>query len=464
MRIQGKTSRLSSFYPALFLISGLLSSATSHAYEVEFEKDKSVPIVYINVAIKGGSVTDPRGQGGLTNFMGEMLLRGTQSKTKEQIDLALDQMGARLDVEIRAEAMIFRGAVLSSQLDPYLKLLNEILTQPSFTDVEIKKLKSEMISTLQEELGHDSSLASRRFSQFLFRGHPYGNPVLGNTQDIEQLSKDQIIAHYRRLVQDKLILVIGTGDASEGKISSWSKELAAMRPNVELSAEESKLLEKVSAPKNAKSKRLLIIDKPDRTQTQINVGQIGIRMTDSDYFPLYLGNYAFGGPSFSSTLMVEIRVKRGWSYGANSSFRFGLQPRSWHLHLFPSAKDTASALGESLKLVRELKEKGISQEQFEFAQRSLANSSGFMYNTPRKRVENKLLERTLDLPDGFMKSYGPKVSKLQRDQVNNALKEFLKPDELSMTVLGTAKNLQTALAKAAGIPVEEVEVRPYTQQ
>jgi zinc protease len=243
----------------------------------------------------------------------------------------------------------------------------------------------------------------------------------------------------------------------------WTKELAQNRPAAQLTASDKQLLQKVSPPKNTSHRRLLIIDKPERTQTQINLGQIGVLMTDPNYFPLHLGNYAFGGASFSSTLMVEIRVKKGWSYGANSAFRFGLQPRSWLVHLFPAAKDTPPALHETLSLIKNLQEQGIRQEKFDFAQRSLVNSAGFMYNTPQKRVENKLLEKTLDLPEGFMKSFGPELNQLTLSQVNEALKQFVKPDELAITVLGTAKDLKSKLAEASGVPENQVDVKPYTQ-
>src|SRR5688500_1513374 len=106
-----------------------VGSGHLQAAEVSFEKDPKLPIVYLNAAFKAGAVTDPASQSGMTNFMGEMLIRGTKSRTKEQLDLALDQMGARLEVETRAEALIFRGAVLSSQLEPFLKLVTEVLTE-----------------------------------------------------------------------------------------------------------------------------------------------------------------------------------------------------------------------------------------------------------------------------------------------------------------------------------------------
>jgi len=453
------------FLLALVLfIGGTLSSQNCKALEVAFENSSDLPIVYLNVVIKEGSVTDPIGQSGLTNFMGEMLIRGTQSKTKEQIALALDQMGAKLEVETRAEALILRGAVLSSQLDTYLKLLTEIITTPSFPPNEIKSLKSEVTSAIQEELGHDSTLASRRFTRFLFQQHAYGKPVMGKVKDIENLTQIQISTHYKRLVQDKLLLIVGTGDASSNKISEWGKELAQLRPNLKLPAPDAKILERVSAPEDSDHRRLLIVDKPDRTQTQIDVGQIGVRMTDKDFFPLHLGNHAFGGPSFSAMLMVEIRVKRGWSYGAGARFRHGLQPRSWHLHLFPAEKDTAPALAYSVKMVEDLREKGINSDQFEFAKRSLINSAGFMYNTPKKRVENKLLERSLDLPDGFMKSFASELQKVQLSNVNNAFKKFLRPGRMAISVLGTAKNLKESLSKAAGVPLDQVEVVPYTTE
>ena len=81
-----------------------------------------------------GAVSDPENALGLTNFMGEMLLRGTNKRTKEQIDLAIDQLGAQLGVETRSEALIIRGAVLSSQLEGFLSLIQELITQSNFPE------------------------------------------------------------------------------------------------------------------------------------------------------------------------------------------------------------------------------------------------------------------------------------------------------------------------------------------
>lgn len=456
IKIRNRRLTHSIFAAASFLIC----SVGVQAVEVAFERDSSLPMVNLNVAIKAGSVADPAGKSGLTNFMAEMLMRGTRSHTKEQIDLLLDQMGALLQIETRAEAVIFRGTVIASQLEGFQALLYEILTQPSFPEAEIKKLKSEITSAILGEQGNDGALNSRRFARFLFGTHPYGNPVLGTIADVATFNPSVIQAQYNRIVRDPLLLVVGAGDTTHAHIENWAKTLGAKR----MGSASQEVSWKASKPEDAASIRVQIVDKPERTQTQIDGGQVGVRMTDPKFFALYIGNYAFGGHSFTARLMTEIRVKRGWSYGANSVFRHGLQPRSWHFHLFPAAKDTPAALAYTLQMVRDLKEKGITSEEFEFAQRSLINGSGFMYNTPKKRVENKLLERTLDLPDGMMRSYGPALSFVTLRETNEALKSFLKPEQLAISIVGTAKDLKEPVAKAVGIPTEQIVVRPYTQE
>ncbi len=161
--------------------------------------------------------------------------------------------------------------------------------------------------------------------------------------------------------------------------------------------------------------------------------------------------------------MTEIRVKRGWSYGAYSDFKYGLKPRSWQVHLFPASKDTAAALKTTLQMITDWHDKGLTQEEFAFSQKSLLNSAGFIYSTPRKRLENKILEKTLDLPDGFFQSYAKRLPGVTLAATQAAVKKFSRPDRLSIGVLATAQPMKAALAEAAGVAADQVKVLPYNQ-
>ncbi len=432
------------------------AAAAAPEPEVAFEPDFRLPLVHVNIALKAGAVTDPAGQSGITNFMGKMLLRGTRSRTKEQINMALDQMGAHIGIETRAEALVIRGSVLAAQLDPFLRLVTEIVTRPAFPEQEIKRLKSELISGLLQAQGNDGALAGKHSTRFLFGSHPYSTNVVGRVKDLEKLTPAQVSKHYDRLVRAANLLIVGAGAADEGKIRAWGHQLARQRPGGTAEAV-------VGKPTPSAKRRLLIVDKPDRTQATIIINQLGTVMTAPEYFALYAANNAFGGGGFNTRLMQEIRVQRGWSYGAHSHFRMGLQPRSWQITFSPAVKDTPAALAYALEMAEKLKETGLTATEFDFSKTSLINNAGFAYNTPEKRVENILLERTLNLPSGFMRSYADELSKLTLEQTNAALRAFLKPESLSVTVVGTAKDLKEPLAKAVGIPVDQVVVIPYTQ-
>jgi zinc protease len=445
--------------PFTFLLGAVLNTS-AWALETQFEPDASLPVVYLNVAVKAGSANDLPGQSGIGNFVGEMMLRGTNTRSKAQIDEALDLLGATLSVETRAEAIIFRGRVLSSKLAEYMEIVQDIIVNPNFPEREIRKLKSEITSGISNQRGKDSALGRIFWDAFLFEGHPYGKPIVGKTADIGSLKRSDLIRHYSNLFQDRNLLVVGSGDSEASFVEAWAKRIAEKRPN----SEGVNPVHVASAPKSWPNRRVLFVDKAERTQSQVYFGQIGLRMTDPEFFPVYLSNHVFGGGSFSARLMTEIRVKRGWSYGAYSYFRHGIQPRSFQAYTFPATKDTAGTLSLIDSLLHDWKEKGISENEYEFAKASLINSAGFSYNTPAKRVENILLEKTLNLPDGFMKSFASKIENVSLSDANSAVKKYLRPDQMSVLILGTAKDLKSKAAESLKFPEEKIVVVPYTKE
>ncbi len=432
-------------------------SFSANAAIISFEQDSSLPVVYLNVVFKTGAIHDPKGLEGLSQLTTEMLLRGTLQQSKESMDTALDFMGADLSVETRSEAAILRGVFLSAQLDSFLKLFQEILIQPAFKDAELTKLKSELSSKILEEQSHDSILAGKFFNSFLFEGHPYGNPPHGTLKSISKITIQDIKNHYKKYFRAQRMLILGAGDATEAKLSTWLKSFEG-----NLSGGEP--VSSLSSPPLPQKNRLLFVDKPDRTQTQVFLGQVGVRMDDPSFFPLHLGNFSFGGGNFSARMMHEIRVKRGWSYGANSIFRFGTRPRSWHMYYFPASKDTVAALALGLEMLSELRGKGITSDEFEFSKKSIINSAAFMYDTPQKRVENLILEKILNLPDGYMKSYAKHLELVTLEQVNAALRSFLAPDKVSILVLGTAKDLKEQVVQASGVLPADVQVKSFSEE
>jgi zinc protease len=446
--------RINPFLSALLLFS--LSSAS--AAELFFEKDPSLPLVYLTAAFHGGATRDPEQKSGATDLMGKLMLRGTKNKTKAQLDQALDQMGGALEFETRAEFIAFRGVVLSENLPAYLSLLSEVITSPSFRANELEKLKKEQISQLLDELNQDRSLVRLRFDETFFRGHPYSKPNNGKIKDIRGLSVADLQKQYQKLISTSNLVLLGAGDADRSKLEEF---LAALPKAASQAPAVSPLPAFDSAPQKLK---VVIFDKPDRTQTQVLIGQTGVSFKTPELDALQIANHAFGGGGFQARLMIELRVKRGWTYGAGSNFKFGSTPHSWKVAFFPKNADTPPAIREALRMIGDLKKDGISEAEFEAAKKSIVNGAGFSFNTPKKRLENRLTEVIFGLPEGYFANYAARISKITRAEVNSALQKFIEPDHLMVGLVATASVSRKAIAKELGIPENQVEIQNYQKE
>lgn len=440
------------------LIASLISSTfaiESQASEFFFEQDRSLPLVHINVALKGGSTQDPDGKNGATDLMSKLILRGTKSKTKQQIDLSLDQLGANLDTETRGEYIVIRGSVLSENLPGFLSLMEEVITSPSFRQDEFEKLKKEQISNLMEVLDNDQQLIRTKFDQLFFKNHPYSKLNQGRIKDLQSLSTQDIQKQYQKIFNESRMLILSAGDAKESDFRSF-------RDHLDLKLKHSMDLDPIPAFQDFPKKvKVVIIDKPDRTQTQISIAQKGTTFQDSTLDALQIANFAFGGGTFLSKLMIELRVKRGWTYGAGSAFKLASQPHSWRVSFFPKNADTPAAIKEALKLIRELRDQGISEAEFTAAKNSMLNNEGFSYNTPAKRMGNLMIEKLYNLPVDYHKNAAKRISEITRDDVNAALKKFLDPDHLLIGVVATASISKSVIAKELGISEKDIEVIDY---
>ena len=452
--------KVSHFLPIVLTVL-FLSPSTTRASEEEkgfqfaFENDPSIPIVNISVAFRKGASSDPADLPGLTSFMGEMLLKGTKLRNKSQLELRMDELGSGIGIDVRSEFFAVRGSVLSRNLRPFLDLLSEVILQPSFAEREIVRHRTRLTSELIAMRSNDSAVLRYHFNRFLFAGHPYGYPSSGTLASLKKITRDKLMKQHLVLLARDQMVIAGTGDADSKVLLEWGRNLERNLPRGSAPL-------RIPPPKVFPRSRVLIVDKPDRTQSPVVVSQIGISFNDPSFFPLYVANYAFGGPTFSSRLLQEIRVKRGWSYGAGSHFQYGSTAREWNYSFSPATKDVGPAIKFSLEMLKSLRDNGISAEELAFSKESIVNGAGFLYNTPARRIENTLIEKMFSLPDGFFKSYADKIATTTLEQVNESLQGFLAPDSRAIGVVGSEKDLKHILSEATGVPEKYIVVKPFT--
>lgn len=420
---------------------------------VLLEESHDLPLVSFELTLRSGHVADPPGKEGLGEITARLLRRGAAGKTSRRIDETIDRLGATLDMDVGASSTSVRGEVLRRNLEPFLGLVGEIVTRPDFPPRELERLRREMIAEVQGMRDDDESLASRHFRKALFGSHPYARPAGGTEASLAAITLGDVRAHYRKYWVRPNAIVGAAGDVDRETLQeivdeSFAKLRKARRPRV-----------KLGPPTMPAGRRLVLVDKPERTQAQVYLGHLGLRPVDDDYFPLVVANTAFGG-TFTARLMKEIRSERGLSYGAYSRLGRDRQPHGFWLWTFPASADLARCVALEIELLERFVTEGITEDELAFAKSYLVKSRAFDFDTAAKRLSLAMDEEILGLPAGYHARWTASVDAVTLAQANEAIRRRIQTNDLTITVVATASEVREALEQA--IPrLGGVEVVPY---
>ncbi len=417
------------------------------------ESTPALPLIGLSLSLKAGSSFDPEGKEGVARLMARLIRRTGAGRTAVETDLLLDAMGASLGAEAACSTVGLHGSTISRSNARFIDALADILQNPSFRADEFELLVREAESELVESLDNDRSLARRWFRRKLFDGHPYGRPPGGTISSLKRITLADLEAMYRRLFVRENAIIGLAGDIDERAGQELAERLTAKLPQGPAS------IDQVTEPPGPKGRHLVVVDKPERTQTQILIGGLGTHPDDPDHTALHVANTIFGG-TFTARLCQEVRAKRGWSYGATSSLAFDRKRHAFSLWTFPKAEDAAPCIELQLGMLKSLRDGGVTKKELAWAKKYLERSHAFAIDTASKRVSLKVDSALYDLPKGYYEEYTERVKNVTLDEVNAAVRTRISDENLVIAVVGTEKDIGGALR--AVIPnLESTEVVPF---
>jgi zinc protease len=428
-----------------------ITTGTGEQPALLIESEHALPLVHVALVLRTGSLHDPRGLDGLTRMTARMLRMGTRKLTASQLEERIDSLGAQLSVSCAPSYVQLSGAVVAHNLEPYFQLLCELVQAPAFRAADLARAKRETIAELVGMVDDDRALAARHFRGFTLGKHPYGRPVAGNTQTVRGITRDLVRAHHEKHFVRNNLIVSMSGDV---KLERAQQLVAA---HVQLPEGR---VPKVEAPPTtiAKGRRLLIVDKPERTQTQIIVGTLGTHVLDPDHTALQVANVVFGG-LFTSRLTHEVRSVRGLSYGASSNLGHDRERELWTMWTFPAAKDAHKCLELQLGLYDDWIKNGIKPSELKRAKDFLVKSHAFEIDTAQKRLDQRVEAELFGLSKDYFDGFVERVQNVTLKEANAALQKRLSRRDLALVVVATAKELRKELATLPGL--DEVKVVPF---
>jgi zinc protease len=422
-------------------------------HEILVEESHAVPLCSTVVMVPTGASIEPDGKEGLVRHASELMRRGAGGRSRAQLDATLDELGASIDVVVGADSVGFMASGLSRHLPRLVELLTDVLARPTFDAGEHERLRRESLALLDDVRDDDASLASRFWDRTAFGGHPYGRTVLGTEETLAELDLEDARAWWKTRVVAPQLLVGFAGDVTHARAAELAAGMMAALPGGMAPAE-------ITAPlavPATRGRRTVLIDKPERSQTQILVGHTAPPRAHADWLALSVGSAVFGG-TFTSRLMSEVRVKRGWSYGASCRVGRGRHGAAFRMRVFPSNELTAQTLSLVLELFEKVVTEGVTPAEVEFALGYLSGSWPFELVTPGDRLGKQLDTILLGLAPDTYARHLKQLAAIDADQVNAAIRQWWKPDDVTIALTATADDM---LPRLKGLPLGKLDVVPY---
>lgn len=447
---------LLSVWPALAL--ALAPKMAAHTWTTKREtpvilvEHRAFPLINVNLYFRVGPALDPEGKSGLTALTLRALLRGTASHDRAALEEAFEALGTEIYTTPLGHAASIGGAVLSRNLEPFMALLTETVSAPSFDAEEIEKVKREMIAEIDARRDEDGRLVGQWFRRLVFQGHAMSNLASGLAGDLASITREDVVAHHQRYFSRANLLVGASGDVEPARLEALLD--AGLKDLPEGEAADWSMAEIPSLP----DRRAALIDKPRRSQAQIYMGHPAVSASDPDYVALYLAVTAFGG-TFTSRLMNEVRVKRGWSYGAYARLGVEISGGYYGMTAAPDMKYADKTLQLMIDEFTKFVDEGLSDEEIEFARGYLINAYPFSVETPQQQMTQRVHARLLGRPDDYIDTYVEALRTLTPEAVRDAVRRRLDPKHMIMVMVCTAPEIRDRIAALPG--VDRVTLHPY---
>ncbi|QGZ96070.1 M16 family metallopeptidase [Terricaulis silvestris] len=273
--------------------------------------NRALPLVSADLRVGYGGSADPRGRAGLAGMTADLLTRGTTTRSATQIASQIESLGATIGSGAGADSSAVSLQTRSDRVNDAFTVFADVARNPAFAQEELERARQEALDGLQVALSEPGSIAGFAMTRALYGDAPYG--AIASQSTISAITRDDMGGYHRTYWRPDAAVLVITGDVSadqgfalaERYFGDWARTTGARPAQPDASAW-------------AQPVRAIVVDLPDTGQAAVSMGLRGVARTDADYFPLLVANNVLGG-GYSARLNLEIRIRRGLSYGAGSS-------------------------------------------------------------------------------------------------------------------------------------------------
>lgn len=405
-------------------------------------ENSEVPLVQFEMQIQGGLLLENKDKVGVSNLLADLMTKGTKNKTPEQLENAIESLGADIYAYATDDNITIAGTTLSKHFDATMDLVSEVLLEPRWDEKEFDLIKQSTISGIQRSKANPNSIAANEFAKLLYGKNnilAYNNS--GTETSVESISMMDLQNYYTTNLTPKLTNIHVVGAISEVNVIK-----ALDRINTSWKAKDV-VLPELAMPLYPKNSTVYFYDVPGAKQSVIRFGYPALKSTHKDYYAATVMNYRLGGGSFASQLTQQLREGKGYTYGIRSRFNGTSHKGEFAI----SSGIRTNVTYEATSLVKQILEdygSNYSAEDLEVTKGFTIKSTARAFETLGAKLDMLSNISNYGLADDYAKQREAIVKDMTVDDVKTLVENYIKPNQMIYLIVGDAK---TQLDKLEGL-------------
>jgi zinc protease len=410
---------------------------------VYYLNSPELPLVSLRMYVAGaGSAYEPAGLEGLAGLAAELMLKGNASQNAEAIAEELDFMGASLSLSAGDEFAQVSADSLAEHFPRVLEIASACLTGPTFPEEEFARERSRWVDRIAAIKDNPRRAVRLYFQKAYFGSHPLGRLSSGTESSLQKITGPDIIRFYGEHYRPDRCLASVVGAIDKDKLEALLRSTLGRWKNP-LTAAPALDLPPLPVPKG---KTLLLVDKPDATQAYFVLGAPGYAVADPVYPTASVMNTLFGG-RFTSWLNTELRIKRGLTYGAGSSFQTWKQGGLFAISSYTKNDKIGEMLDITLGLLGQAQTKGFGDKEVESARNYILGLFPLSLEQNGDKAEAYIRLAFYGLGFDYYDRYLSSVEKVTPSAAGQSASKLLPKKDFVMVVVGKAVEIRPLLQK-----------------
>jgi len=416
---------------------------------------KDVPLISFSAVFDGGVVLDGETPG-IASFTAEALRFGTNNYSKSQIDSIFNFYGSNISTSAGMDYSGLYTQFMKENTEVLLPIVQEIIMNPTFPDVEIQKRKQRWIAEIDQAKESPRYVIGSYFNKHMYSDSPYGNSGLGTKTGIESVSLEKIKDFYNSNYRPENSAIAIVGDFSTADMKSvvekyfggWTNKLE--KADVQIMS--------MSTPFENPS--VYLINKSNASETTFRIGSFGITMSNPDQIQLDVINTILGG-RFTSWLNDALRVNAGLTYGAGSRFAKYKSSGTFYIGTFTATPNTEAAIDLALETYDRLFDEGIDEETLQSAKNYVKGQFPPDYETMGSLAGFLTQKYVYNLDDSIINNFEEEVNNLTLERTSELIQKYFPKENLQFVMIGKADEIREIVAKYGKVTEKNIDEDGY---